>query len=224
MFIKGFNLIKFVIKIGAIVFLSACSSRVEQVQKPQQTAIVQEPKKEPNLEINQTKPKAKLDFTNLKKQFLKTKKGGDCSGFILEVNSLFDDKFLNTTELLTHYDASGRRSQAMYNMLKAKNQLTQTGKKGSLVFFKNTTQKLKNSKSTNITHLGIVVNITNNTYEIMHFSSNTIKLDYMNLVYKNLHKLNGKIINSYILRNCSGSTCLLSNRFVAFANFLNENK
>ena len=160
-----------------------------------------------------------IALSNFMQGFLGKKDGGDCSGFVSLVNKNINNVYFSETNLLKSYGENGSKSQAIYNFYKKRNLISQTSPKlGDLVFFNNTTSQTKGKNKQTITHLGIIDRIEDDgTIRFMHNTRGKNKSGFINLFQKNSHKINGKVVNSYIVA-CKGGNadCLTSNRFAGF--------
>ena len=160
-----------------------------------------------------------IALSNFMQGFLGKKDGGDCSGFVSLVNKNINNVYFSETNLLKFYGENGSKSQAIYNLYKKRNLISQTSPKlGDLVFFNNTTSQTKGKNKQTITHLGIIDRIEDDgTIRFIHNTRGKNKSGFINLFQKNSHKIGGKEVNSYIVA-CKGgdATCLTSNRFAGF--------
>lgn len=165
------------------------------------------------------KTKSLEDFSNKfnLSAFDGTRIGGDCSGLITAINAKHNNAIFNPREL-NKYFKSGRKSQAMFNLYKDKNQISfDTPKVGDLVFFNNTTRNTKKAKQELITHVGIVSSVkSDGTVEFLHNIKGKNIKSVMNLNDPNTHQNGKKKVNSYIIANCSSASCLVSNRFSGY--------
>lgn len=145
--------------------------------------------------------------------------GNDCSGFVMLVNRNLNNIYFTEKQIHKNIDKSGRLSQAMFNLYKKQNQITTSSPRvGDLIFFKNTTQKTKNSKNQNITHVGIIREVySDGRVKFIHNSNKKNVVSFMNLNRKNTISAGKKIHNDFILRcKKNNLSCLASNRFVGF--------
>ncbi|ARR00719.1 MULTISPECIES: hypothetical protein [Campylobacter] len=145
------------------------------------------------------------------------KKSADCSALITTI-SVKNDDIYSLSDLSLYYSRDGRRSQAIYNLYKSKNQINHhLASPGDLIFFNNTTKSTRGKKSHNITHIGVVKKIKDDgTIVFLHNLKGKNVLSVMNLEYKDFHKVDGNKVNAYIIANCKSSSCLVSNRFSGF--------
>ncbi|MBE3021346.1 C40 family peptidase [Campylobacter sp. RM13119] len=161
------------------------------------------------------------NFGSFFNKYLNTKIGGDCSGFISVVNKKHENMYFDEKSISKHYDKSGRKSKAIFNLYSSKKQISFTEPRvGDLIFFANTLGRAagKNKDKSNITHIGIVTEVAKDgTVKFIHNYSGKITHSYMNLRQKNTYKIGKKEINSYMLRCKSNKTsCLASNRFAGY--------
>ena len=170
-----------------------------------------------------------LDFESgfyLNENFIKTlesleekKKGKDCSGLIYLINEKNDNIYFLEEDIYKFTPKSGRRSAGIYNFYKSNNNIIfKSPKIGDLIFFYNTTKNTKYSKIKQITHVGVVKDVfSDGRVSFLHNVRGVNRIDYINLNQKNSHKVNDKIVNSYITR-CSKNkiSCLASNRFAGY--------
>lgn len=216
-----------------IIFLAGCSKNIENLSVIDNNAIKVEilDQNLTNFQKNSIfspKQTYKIDLESFSTKYLNKKVGVDCSGFVVFANKKFNGVFFDTKEIAKHYDKSGRRSKAIYNMFKKDNKIFyEKPTAGDLVFFVNTDEKsFKGSKNKeNITHIGIVTQVfDDDTIEFIHNLRGIVKIGYLNLTYKNNHKKDFKILNSFILKCKKGQQkgCLTSDRFFAFARINQE--
>lgn len=164
--------------------------------------------------------KSKADYSdkfNLNK-FHGTRIGGDCSGLITAINERHNNAIFNPSEL-NKYFKSGRKSQAMFNLYKDKNQISYDEPQvGDLVFFNNTTRQTKGAKNKElITHVGIVSKVKEDgTVEFLHNVRGKNIKSVMNLDNPDAKTKGKTAINDYIIARCKSASCLTSNRFSGF--------
>lgn len=143
--------------------------------------------------------------------------GKDCSDFVSIVNQelnniYFDDKELNFALATT-------KSEAIYNLYKKQGKILtkELPNIGDLIFFKDT---VKSSKiKSQISHIGIVSDVhDDNTIIFVHQLNGKVTKGYINLNNMDSHNINGKIVNSFIVRcqtkNTKKHKCL-SSKFLA---------
>ncbi|MFW5990150.1 MAG: CHAP domain-containing protein [Campylobacterales bacterium] len=178
------------------------------------------PKPEPKPKETHKKPQSPQahPLRDVIKPYFGTRKGGDCSGFVLEVSKDLGYNYFDTDELLKHYTNS-RRSKAMHNYYKRKGRVfyDKTPKVGDLVFFHNTVGYSKDPS--NITHIGIVYRVmSDGTVEFANLLSGIVKLSYINLQTR-AHYKNNKVINSFLKKCPRGSRkhrCLAYDLFAGY--------
>lgn len=149
--------------------------------------------------------------------YIGTRAGGDCSGFITVLNSKHDELFFSSKDL-PKYFTNGRKSQAIYNYYSRKNLLSDTPRIGDLVFFQNTLRSNKGKINNEISHIGVVREIyADGRVKFVHNTRGRNQEDFVNLNKKNVHVAGKKMENSYIVR-CSKDriSCLASNRFAGY--------
>ncbi|WP_086300575.1 NlpC/P60 family protein [Campylobacter devanensis] len=195
---------RFAILFVFAVIFSGCGSKILEQNAPNST------------HINRENSIKKSEYTlNLSKYV--GKKSADCSSLVTTINRK-NNNIYSLSDLSSHYSKDGRRSQAIYNLYKSKNQINyQNASPGDLIFFNNTTKSTKNKTSHNITHIGVVKKIKDDgTIVFLHNLKGKNILSVMNLNHKNSHQIDGKKVNAYIIANCKNINCLVSNRFSGF--------
>lgn len=167
--------------------------------------------------INQIKTKQNSTSQAKLTKYENTRIGGDCSGFVSVVNKNHNEIYFRPSEL-NKYFSSGRKSQAIFDLYKSKNQISlKSPEVGDLVFFNNTTRRTKGGKQKLITHVGIITKVNSDgSVEFIHNVRGKNITSTMDLSNPNSHAKNGKKINAYIISRCKTSSCLASNRFSGF--------
>lgn len=104
----------------AMIF-SGCGSKILEQNAPNST------------HINRENSIKKSEYTlNLSKYV--GKKSADCSSLVTTINRK-NNNIYSLSDLSSHYSKDGRRSQAIYNLYKSKNQLNyQNASPGDLIF------------------------------------------------------------------------------------------
>lgn len=174
-----------------------------------------------NQKYSQTKIKTKQNQNSAStaklSKYENTRIGGDCSGFVSVVNKNNNEIYFKPNEL-SKYFSSGRKSQAIFDLYKSKNQIDlKNAQVGDLVFFNNTTKGTKGGKKKLITHIGIITKVNSDgSVEFIHNMRGKNVTSKMDLNNPDAHAKNGKKINAYIISRCNSSACLVSNRFSGF--------
>ena len=117
----------------------------------------------------------------------------DCSGFVVGVY-----RSLGYRVRLTHAVGSRKVTQVLYRSLRARG-LTYFGvppKKADLVFFKGTTDEMRDG----ISHVGMVADVLGDgTIVIIHYSSKGVSILRMNLEYPDVYRDNkGDVMNDFL--------------------------
>lgn len=202
------------------VFFTACGQK-----QPIPTTTVQIDNNFPNAFYDDTETieayRAK-EFQSMINPHLKTKDGGDCSGFVLLINKELGKPYFEPSDLW-RYNVNGRRSRAMFNYYKSKNRIfwdKQLPEVGDLIFFHDTVGRHRQFTKSNITHIGIVYEVdSDGTVHFANTLSGINKISRINLSEK-VYKKDGKIVNDYIRkckRNESRSRCLAYGLFAGYA-------
>lgn len=151
-------------------------------------------------------------------KYKNTRIGGDCSGLVSVINKNNDEIYFAPSEL-NKYFSSGRKSQAIFDLYKSKNQISHhSPKAGDLVFFNNTTKNTRRAKKELITHIGVISKVNKDgSVEFLHNIRGKNVVSVMDLNSPESHAKNGKKINAYIIAGCGNSaSCLASKRFSGF--------
>ncbi len=194
----------------SILFFSGCAQKEPIIPVPSAVLVIPE--------VKDDTPVRNLIVTNALSHLAK-KDGNDCSGFVALVNKEALFPFFTAFEIEEHYEDS-RRSLAIYNFLSDNNRtFEENPKKGDLIFFANTVKKYsKTKKPDNITHIGIVTHIDeDSTVHFMHNTRGINKVGYLNMNYPTTPLLNGKSINSYMEKcHINSHLCLAPSYFSAY--------
>lgn len=144
--------------------------------------------------------------------------GKDCSDFVSIVNQELNNIYFDEKEL--NFKVTTTKSEAIYNLYEKQGKISTQDLPsiGDLIFFRDTVKASKKSNS-QITHIGIVQNINNdNTIIFVHQLNGKVTQGYINLDNMDSHNIDGKIVNSFIVRCPTKSTpnhkCL-SSKFLA---------
>lgn len=190
---------KYLLYLGLIFVLTGCSIKAPSIG---------------------TKPSSHQDevkIINTLNSYMNQTIGKDCSDFVSIVNKelnniYFDDKELNFTLATT-------KSEAIYNLYKKQGKIVtkELPNIGDLIFFKDT---VKSSRiKAQISHIGIVSDVhDDNTIIFIHQLNGKVTKGYINLKNMDSHNVNGKVVNSFIVRcttkNTPNHKCL-SSKFLA---------
>ncbi len=156
-------------------------------------------------------------IVNTLNSYINKNTGKDCSDFVSIVNKELQNIYFEEKEL--NFALATTKSEAIYNLFEKQGKILTKGLPniGDLIFFKDT---VKSSKiKPQISHIGIVSDVhDDNTIIFIHQLNGKVTKGHINLNNMDSHNINGKIVNSFIVRcptkNTPNHKCL-SSKFLA---------
>lgn len=192
---------KYLLYLSLVFILTGCSIKTPSID----TSTT------PSSQNNETKI---VDTLN---SYINKNIGKDCSDFVSIVNQEFNNIYFDEKEL--KFTLNTTKSEAIYNLYEKQGKIStqELPNIGDLIFFKDTVKPTKTKSQ--ISHIGIVSDIhDDNTIIFVHQINGKVTQGYINLNNMDSHNINGKVVNSFIVRcttkNTPNHKCL-SSKFLA---------
>lgn len=177
--------------------------------------------KTPSIDTSTTPPsssyKTEVKITDILNSYIDQNIGKDCSDFVSIVNQELNNIYFDEKEL--NFASAATKSEAIYNLYEKQGKIStqELPNIGDLIFFKDTVKPTKTKSQ--ISHIGIVSDIhDDNTIIFVHQINGKVTQGYININNMDSHNINGKVVNSFIVRcttkNTPNHKCL-SSKFLA---------
>lgn len=175
--------------------------------------------KTPSIDTNTTPSSQNNEakIVNTLNSYINKNIGKDCSDFVSIVNQELNNIYFDEKEL--KFTLNTTKSEAIYNLYEKQGKIStqELPNIGDLIFFKDTIKPTKTKSQ--ISHIGIVSDIhDDNTIIFVHQINGKVTQGYINLNNMDSHNINGKVVNSFIVRcttkNTPNHKCL-SSKFLA---------